>query len=259
MSTQRLSRKEIKHEIRDDAFRHAVGESYDYVRGHRRNLLLLVAAVLLLGAGFVVWRTWHGRQESAASEKVGAAIKVYEAPIVATAATPDDAESPSFADEKSRQARAKQLFAAVASDYSGTGGAAIAQVYLGRIRMLEGDEAAARAVWEEFLDDHPDHMLAAAVRRTLLDLDREDGKGEQVVQRLRADLEKDDKPLPEDLMLFELGTTLEQLGRRQEAHDAYQRVVEEYPDSAWRGKAMEKARELGPAPAVPSLTVGGPS
>lgn len=246
MSTQRLSRKEIKHEIRDDAFRHAVGESYDYVLGHQRNLLLGAGAVLLLIVAVVGWRTWHTRREGAASEKVGQAIKVYDAPIVATGATPDDPDTPSFADEKSRQTRAKRQFEELADDYSGTGGGAIAQVYLGRIRLMEGDEAGARQVWEEFLDDHPDHMLAAAVRRTLLDLDRKAGKGEQVVQRLRADLDKEKKPLPEDLILFELGSTLEELGRRQEAHDAFQRVVDEYPDSAWRNKAMERLRELGP-------------
>src|SRR5687768_6705232 len=105
MSSERLSRKEIKHEIRDDAFRHAVGESYGYVLGHRRNLILGAAAVLLLIAAVIGWRTWRNRQETAASEKVGQAIKVYEAPIVTTGATPDDPDTPSFPDEKSRQAR----------------------------------------------------------------------------------------------------------------------------------------------------------
>jgi predicted negative regulator of RcsB-dependent stress response len=256
MSSQRLSRKEIKHEIREDAFRQAVGESYGYVLGHRRNLLLGAGIVVLLIVAVVGWRTWATRRETAASDKVARAIKVYQAPVVATGATPDDVDDPSFADEKTRQTRAKRLFEELESDYAGTGGAAVAQVYLGRLRLQEGDKAGARRVWEEFLDDHPDHMLAAAVRRTLLDLDREEGKGEQVVQRLRADLEKDKKPLPEDLMLFELGSTLEELGRRQEAHDAFQRVVDEYPDSAWRSKAMEKLRELGGGPGVPSLTIG---
>src|SRR5687768_17464429 len=138
MSTERLSRKEIKHEIRDDAFRHAVGESYGYVLGHRRNLLLGAGAVVLLIVAVVGWRTWVTRREAAASEKVGQAIKVYDAPIVATGATPDDPVTPSFADEKTRQTRAKQHFEELADDYSGTGGGAIAQVYLGRIRLLEG-------------------------------------------------------------------------------------------------------------------------
>ena len=250
MSTQRLSRKEIKHEIRDDAFRHAVGESYDYVRGHRRNLVLGIAAVVVLVGGIAGWRAWDAKREKAASDELGHAIAVYDAPVVPTDAKPDDLDAPSFPDEASKQTKAKAQFEKIAADYSGTGAAAVADVYIGRIKLQAGDAAGARKVWQEFLDNHPDHMLASAVRRTLLDLDRKEGKGEQVVQRLRADLEKEEKPLPEDLILFELGATLEQLGRRQEAHDAYQRVVEEYPDSAWVGKATTKVRELAQAAGV---------
>ena len=250
MSSQRLSRKEIKHEIRDDAFRHAVGESYDYVRGHRRNLLLAIGGVVLLVGGVAGWRAWDTRREAAASDQLGRAIAVYDAPVVPTDAKPEDPDSPSFADEASKQARAKQLFEGIAKDYSGTGGAAVAEVYVGRMRLQAGDAAGARKVWQEFLDDHPDHMLASAVRRTLLDLDRKEGKGEQVVQRLRADLDREEKPLPEDVILYELGVTLEGLGRRQEAHDAFQRVVEEYPDSAWVSKASAKVRELAPQAGV---------
>lgn len=245
MSSQRLSRKEIKHDIRDDALRHAVGESYDYVRGHGRNLALAIGGIVLVVAAFAGWRAWSGRRESNASDQLGHAIAAYDAPVVAADANPGDLDTPSFPDEKSKQARAKELFEKITKDYPRTGGAAVAEVYLGRIHFQQGDNAGARKVWQEFLDAHPDHMLASAVRRTLLDLDRKEGKGEQVVQRLRADLEKEEKPLPEDVILFELGTTLEQLGRKQEAHDAYQRVVDEYPDSAWVSKATQKVRELG--------------
>ena len=245
MSSQRLSRKEIKHDIRDDALRHAVGESYDYARGHWRNLALAIGGIVLVVAAYAGWRTWSERREANASDQLGHAIAAYEGSVVATDANPNDLDAPTFPDEKSRQARAQELFEKITKDYPRTGGAAVAEVYLGRIRFQQGDAAGARKVWQDFLDAHPDHMLASAVRRTLLDLDRKEGKGEQVVQRLRADLEKEEKPLPEDVILFELGTTLEQLGRKQEAHDAFQRVVDEYPDSAWVSKATQKVRELG--------------
>lgn len=250
MSTQRLSRKEIKHEIREDAFRQVVGEGYDYVRGHGRNLTLAIGGVALAIVAVVGWRTWHDRREAAATELLGQAIKVYDAPVVPIGAKPNDPEEPSFASEASRTARAKELFERLERDYRGSGGAAVGQVYVGRIRFQEKDAAGARKAWEGFLDDYPRHLLAAAVRVSLLDLDRHEGKGEQVVERLRADLEKDDKPLPEDVMLYQLATTLEQLGRRQEAHDAFQRIADEYPDSPWASKAMTKARELAPAGSV---------
>jgi predicted negative regulator of RcsB-dependent stress response len=255
MTTQRLSRKEIKHDVREDAFRHGVEASYDYVRGHQRTLLLSAVAVVALIAAIAGFITWRHRREAAADELLGQAIRAYDAPVVATGAKPTDEDVPSFPDEASRQAKARELFEKLQKSYSGTGGAAIADVYLGRIQMQQQDVAGARKRWEEFVDEHPDHMLAAGVRVSLIDLDRRSGKGQEIVDRLRADLEKDDKPLPEDVLLFELGTTLEQLGRRDEARAAYQRVADEYPDSPWQSKAMQKVRELSPAASIPSVTL----
>src|SRR5581483_9627072 len=119
----------------------------------------------------------------------------------------------------------------------------VAKVYLGRIALVQGDAATARKDWQDFVDHHPDHMLAAGVRLSLLDLDRTSGKAQQVVEKLRADLDKDDKPLPEDVLLYELGSTLEQLGRSDEARTAYQRVVDEYADSPWASKARAKVQQ----------------
>jgi tetratricopeptide (TPR) repeat protein len=244
MSSQRLSRKEIKHDVRDDAFRHSVEVGYDYVRDHRRNLVVAIAAAVVLIGGLAAWRTWSVRREAAASDLLGRAIAAYDAPIAATDAKPDDLVEPSFPTEAARIARAKELFTKLDVDFPRTGAAAVAQVYEGRIHLQEGDAAGARKSWEAFLDRHPDHLLASAVRLSLLELDRREGKAEQIVQRLRADLDRDDKPLPEDVMLYQLGITLEQLKRGQEAKEVFQRVVDEYPDSPFASKAMQKNRDL---------------
>ena len=250
MSSQRLTRKEIKHDVRDDAFRHAVEGGYGYVRGHQRNLILAIASIVVVVAGFGGWRTWQAKREASASDLLGHAIASYDAPVVTSDAKPDDLIQPSFPDDASRLARAKGQLEQLERDYSGTGAAAVGKVYMGHIRLQEKDSAGARKLWKEFLDERPDDLLASAVRVSLLDLDRKEGKGNEIVQKLRADLEKDDKPLPEDVMLYQLGLTLEQLGRGQEAKDAYQRVVDEYPDSPWASKSTMKVRELttaGPA------------
>jgi tetratricopeptide (TPR) repeat protein len=255
MSTQRLSRKEIKHDVREDAFRHGVEASVDYVKGHQRPLVLSIVGAIALVAAVSAFLAWRHAREQKADEMLGKAMRVFDAQVVSTGAKPDDADDPSFADEASRNAKAKQLFTTLRESYSGTGGGDIAAVYLGRIQMVQGDAEGARKIWQQFLDEHPSHMLAASVRLSLIELDRATGKGQQLVDRLRADLEKDDKPLPEDVLLYQLGTTLEQLGRRDEARAAYQRISDEYPDSPWAQKAAGKARELSPG-GVPSVTVG---
>jgi hypothetical protein len=253
--SQRLSRKEIKHDIRDDAFHHSVEAGYGYVADHRRMLLLVLAGVVAVAVAIAGIRTWMVSRERAAADALAAALEVVEAPVVATGAKPDDPREPSFPDETSRDARAAELLAQVVERYPRSGAGAVATVHLGRLRLTAGDEAAARQLWEEFLERHEGHMLASAVRVSLLDLDRRSGKAEQVASELQAALDDDDKPLPEDVLLYELAVTQEQLGQKDAAREVYQRISQEYPDSPFASRASAKLRELGEAPAAPGVAV----
>ena len=53
-------------------------------------------------------------------------------------------------------------------------------------------------------------------------------------------LEKGDTPLPQDVILHELGTTLEQLSRPQEAIQSYQRILDEFPQSPYRRRPSRR-------------------
>jgi hypothetical protein len=247
MTEQRLSRKEIKHDIQEDAFRHSVAEGYQYVAGHGKLLLGVVAGILLLAAAVVGVRAWLAARDRAATEVLAQAERVLAAPIVTSGAQPDDERKPSFPDAASRTAKAKELLERLRDEHGSSAAAAVATIYLGAMAQEAGDAAGARALWQEFLDDHDDHMLAAGVRVSLIELDRAEGKSQEVAARLRGELESEDKPLPEDVLLYELARTLEQLAKPAEAREIYQRLGDEYPDSPYAGQAQTKLRELGPA------------
>jgi tetratricopeptide (TPR) repeat protein len=257
--SQRLSRKEIKHDIRDDAFHHSVGASYDYVASHWGLLAGIIGGVVAVALLVAGGRAYLASRERAASEALGEALRVVEAPVVESGAKPDDPRQPSFADEKSRDAKSAELLAAVHDSYGRSGAGAVAAVHLGRLRLEAGDRDGARELWEEFLADHEEHMLASAVRLSLLDLDRGAGKAEQVANELSAALDDEDKPLPEDVLLYELAVTQEQLGKVEAAREAYQRLGQEYPDSPFAARATAKLRELGVEPGTPGLLPLQPS
>ena len=246
MTEHRLSRKEIKHDIQDDAFRHGMAESVHYVAGHRNLLLGILAGIALLIAVVFGVRAWMASQAREASEMLGRAERALAAPIVTSGAQPDHPTSPTFADEASRTGKAKEILEQLRAEHGSSAAAAVATLYLGNLRHQAGDVAGARQLWEEFLDDHDDHLIAAGVRVSLIMLNRRDGKDQEVADRLRAAIESDDKELPEDVLLFELGKTLEQLGQAEEARGVYQRLGDEYPDSPYASQAQNKARELGP-------------
>jgi predicted negative regulator of RcsB-dependent stress response len=243
---QRLTRKEIK---RDDLAT-VVGRSMDYAESHVRTLVYAIAGLLLLVALGVAFYFYRNNLQQGANEALAKAMAVYQAPIAATGAKPADPSEPSFPTEAARQARAKELLQKVRDDFGSTSSADIAGLYLAQIAAAEGKLDEARELWADFVDDHGDSILAGEVRINLIDLDRKQGKGEQVLLELRSMLEKADAPLPQDVILSEIGKTLEQLKRPQEAVLSYQRIVDEFPQSPYHQEAQQKVTALDPARAA---------
>jgi predicted negative regulator of RcsB-dependent stress response len=252
---QRLTRKDIKR----DELADVVGRGVEYAGGHIRTIVYAVGGLLLLvllGVGITYWR---GRQNEAGSQALSAAVKVYQAPVAATGAKPDDPTTPSFVTDEARRAKAKTLLAKVRDDYGSTKAADVAGLYLAQIAADEGKLDEARKLWSDFADEHKGNMLAAEARLNVIALDRKQGKGEEVVKELRGMLEKGDAPLPQDAILHELGLTLEELKRPQEAIQSYQRILDEFPQSPFRGDAQQKVAALDPTrPASPGASpLGG--
>jgi tetratricopeptide (TPR) repeat protein len=244
--SQRLTRKEIKK----DDFADVVGRGVEYAEGHVRTLIYAIVAVVVLAAvGIGIWM-FMGSRSSDANDALSVATKAYSAPINATGAKPDDPTSPSFADEAARRARAKALFQKVRDQYGSTDAADVAGVYLAQIALNEGKPEEARKLWTDFVDDHSDNILAGEVRINLIHLDRKQGpkeKVEELATRLKAMLEESEPPLPEDVILSELGTTYEQLGRKEDAMQSYKRIMDEFPQSGYRTAAQERLSTLDPS------------
>ncbi|MGH9361623.1 MAG: tetratricopeptide repeat protein [Thermoanaerobaculia bacterium] len=243
-----LTRKEMKK----NELATAVRTTVDYAEHHARGLLLglvALAAAALVGLG--VW-FWLGQRSEAANEALGEAMELYAAPIDPATPKPNDPEAPSFGTEAARRARAKTAFAEVRDDHPWSDAADVAGLFLADIAAAEGRLDEARRLWEDFLDEHEGHVLAGETRLNLIALDRGQGKGNEVVTELRVLLEDPEPPLPQDVLLYELAVTLEQLGRTQEATQSYQRILDEYPRSPYRQLAQQKVGSQ----AGQSFTVG---
>jgi len=234
--SKRLTRKQIKEDIRHDELQTAVTSTVDSITSHRNLVIWAVVAVVAVAAAVSIALYWKEKSDKGASLELAKAIEIYEAPILETGAKPDDPDHPSFSSEQERRAKAREAFEAV----SGGTAADVASLFLAEMSLAEGDKETARATWEAFLKDHKTHVLALAVRRDLIRLDREEGKGDEVVQELQAELSSEEKNLPEDLLLFELAETLDSLDRGEEAETYYKRILDDYPSSSFASQARQK-------------------
>lgn len=218
----RISRKEMKR----NEMAETVGSVVDYTRSHTRTLLWVAVgllAVLALVAGFFVWR---------AQRSAGAAAVLAEAMAV-----------------EEGDPTARERFQEVVDRYPGSGAADVARLYLGRFAATAGDDAAAREHWREVLGGTGGTALAQQARINLWELDRSQGRHQEVLEEVRSLLDEDEPPLAEDQLLYQLGLALEAGGEDLEARDAYLRLVDEHPQSVLRGAAQQRADRIGGAAA----------
>lgn len=236
----RLTRQEMK---RDEVLETA-SRAFEYITEHTRALILAVLAVLALVIVGVGIFAYFDSRLARANEAFAEALAVYEADIVADGDSADDPALPTFSSEAVRDARAQELFSEVRSRFGRTSVGEIAGVYLGGLAVRQGDTDAAREYWQSFLDSNADHMLATQVRLNLLALERSAGNSEGVVTRLQEQLGSEAAELPEDIALDQLASTLEELGRGEEAREIYQRIVDEHPASPYAARARQRLASL---------------
>lgn len=251
--SQRLTRKDIKKDVQHDQFRDTVQQVVDYALENVQTLVMIGVALVAVILGSVGVYTWLESRQAQANEALAVAMTAYQGTITADDPDPDHPSRPSFASEEARRARAKELFEQVPAS---TEAGSVAGVYLGRIALEEGDSETARARWQEYIDEADDDILVAETYLNLIALDREQGREEELVGRLEGMLDSPDAKVPGDALLFELAKTYEQLGREQEALDAYRRLVEEFSASAYSQEAQQRRAALGGAPS-PSPFGGG--
>lgn len=236
MSKQRLTRKDIKEQVRHDQLQSVLSRIYDQLHDHRQAVIALVVAVVVAIAGGIGAVTYMKYRHRAAAAELTKAMELYSAPIKTEGAQPDDPKTPSFASDAERLDHASQSMTAIHGGAAGE----VAELYLADIASQKGDTATARSIWEKFLKSHDEHdVLAVSVRLNLIVLDRQEGKAEQVAENLKAELDKTAKSLPEDVLLFELAQTLDSLNKSDEAKEYYQRILDDYPRSPYATKARE--------------------
>lgn len=234
--SRRLTRKEIKH----DEFVERMTSWLHYAQDHARSLIWGAVGLLGLALAVVLVFAYLERRDRQAQIALAKALAVHGAEIVPDGADPERDWSPTFADAASRTARARELFAQVRERYGRSKAAAIATVYLGQMAADAGDGARARELWREFLEARPRDALAAEVRLNLMALDRAEGRGSELVEELRGLIGSGGGELPPDLLWYQLGVTLEELGRQVEADEAFRTLVEQFPQSPFAAAARSR-------------------
>jgi tetratricopeptide (TPR) repeat protein len=225
----RIKRKELKRNELAETF----GRTVDYVSHHRRGAAEAIgaaAAVLVLAAGFFLFRGWRERQ---AGKDLSAALEILEAPLSTDPAGAAAVRKFSTAADREREAT-KHLREAAAKGGTDAGRAA-------RVILAARSDKPAQAVETLSKEAHAAGAeVAAAAEIDAARLLASEGKTTEAIDRLKGAIESSQSTAPKDALLFALAETYEKAGSTTDARATYQRLVNDYPNSPYRNDARQK-------------------
>jgi TolA-binding protein len=234
-----------RHDLKKDEFANVVLGATDTLAERGKLIAGIVAAVvvlLVIVGGVMAWRT---RQANEAGALLGVAMATATSPIVPGPTAPGAAQTPgTFPTEQARAEAALAAFNAVIAEAPGTEAARMAAYYAASELLAVGRyEEAERA----FAD------IAASEGSSLRGQSAKLGQAEALVGLGRTNdalaiynelAAVRDGILPADAVLIQLGRTSERAGLTAEARAAYQRLVDEFPDSLFVPDAQQQLAAL---------------
>lgn len=222
---RRISRKQLKH----DEFVEAAFDFGHWLEENSMLVLKWVAGVVLVALAIVVWQFNARQNRRERAELLAQGMQQYE-----------QAEEQSFEDPAVLQ-QALGTFDEVSESAGGSATGQVARFYRGAalFRLGRLDEATA-ALEEVAGSSSAPPTLGGTAQALLARVHVAAGRPDQAVSLLTAELERSDPLIPEDQALLELGRIHEDAGRPGQAREAWQRILDDLPQSA----AAIEARQL---------------
>jgi TolA-binding protein len=241
-----------RHKLKENEFARQLARARTVVETRGRDIALIgvvIVAVLLLAGGYSWWRQ---SQNNRASTALASALAVYEAPVVAPVAPEPGSPMPvpqagTFPTEEAKFDAALPRLLEAADRFPTTAAGVTARFHAAAILASLGrfDEAEQR--YQEVIDHASSGSIYARTGKLgLADVQVAQGKYDNAIAVYNELARDGNSPIPLDGVLMQLGRAQARAGNRDEAARTFNRVVEEFPLSAYAADArreMEEARK----------------
>jgi tetratricopeptide (TPR) repeat protein len=230
-----------RHRLKENDLTHALAEAGSRLAEQQRTFGLVGAVVVvaaLIGGGY--W-AWHTRSETRAQVMLSEALMVVQSPV--DAPKPDAsgkvAQLPgSFPTINARAEAALAKFLQVANEYPSTRAGIAARYYAGSALSLLGRPSEAATRYQEVVDRAgTNNFYGRMAQLGLVEAHLLAKQYDQAVAKAEALANANDDTLPKDAMLMELGRAYAAAGKKTQAKQTFDKLVAEFPDSAFAEEA----------------------
>jgi tetratricopeptide (TPR) repeat protein len=230
-----------RHHLKENELQTFARDVRDQFEGRQREAMLGLAAVGVVVIVAIAFFAWRERVQSQAATLLGGAVAVKDARI----GPPGTAEQGlRFNNERERAQAALTKFKVAADAYPSTDAGLYARLEEAATYMTLGNPAQAATSYQQVIDKAGNSIYGQSARLGLAGAQAAQGQYDQAINAFKELAQRKDGPLPVDGILMQLGRTYLEAGKRADAQQTFNRLVEEFPESPFSGDARRELEQL---------------
>jgi TolA-binding protein len=238
-----MKRTERQH-LKENELRAFAIQARDALETRRRETTMMVAAAVIVAAVAIGYFGWREHVQTKAHGLLAQAMATADARIGPPPAPGSPSGGLYFPTERERAQSALTKYKIAADAYPSTDAGIYARYQQAATAMSLGDPKGAMAAYQEVLSKEGDGFYGQMARLGLAEAQARSGQYDQAINTFKDLAQRKDGPLPVDGILMQLGRTYLEAGKRADAQQTFNRLVEEYPDSPFTGDARKELETL---------------
>jgi TolA-binding protein len=230
-----------RHHLKENEVALSVARAREQFEAHRQKIIggAIVVVVLLAALGGYFW--WRQRVDTESRAMLADAMAIDQAQVVPPPAPPAPGQPANAANtvpppgtypsEQAKLQAALPKFMAAADAYPNSQAGIAARYYAAACLVALGRPKEAIERYREVVDRADDSLYGDMARLGLAEAEVEAGQYDAAIKEYRELVTK--PSVPTDAVLMQLGRAYERSGKRTEAKQAFQRILDEFPQSQY--------------------------
>jgi TolA-binding protein len=234
-----------RHKLKQNEFANTMAHARDAIEKRRRDIVTMVVVVGVLLAVVAGYLWWKGSRDAKANEMLAGALAIYEAPVVPipepAPGSPLPVQQPgTYPTETAKLEAALPKLLEAAEAYPNTDAGIAARYTAASILARLGRHAEAETRYQEVVDRAGTSIYARTGRLGLADVQVAQGKYDSAIT-IYTEMSRDpNSQIPADGVLMQLGKAYARAGRSEEAAGAFNRVINDFPQSLYMADARRE-------------------
>jgi tetratricopeptide (TPR) repeat protein len=233
-----------RHHLKENELGRLARSARETVQTRRTETTGLIAIAVVVGALAIGYFGWREHVQTKAHGLLAEAMAVQDARVGPPPAPGTPAGGLYFPTERERSQAALTKFKIAADAYPSTDAGVYARYQEGATSLALGSTPGAISAYEQVIKQSGDNFYGQMARLGLAEAQVRAGQYDPAINTFKELAQRKDGPLPVDGILMQLGRTYLEAGKRADAQQTFNRLVEEYPESPFTGDARKEIETL---------------